>query len=159
MNESALITSWAEYAATAERLLHQARNTILILDRDLGSLHLDRPTQVACLSGFLRASPRAMLRIALHNSELLRHHHPRLMELLRTFAHNFQVQELPPHLANLSDAMLIVDDQSALIRFHQDHARSKELVSDAEACKPYRKRFDDIWAEGGTSVSATTIGL
>ncbi|MBK8523622.1 MAG: hypothetical protein IPL58_05555 [Betaproteobacteria bacterium] len=78
---------------------------------------------------------------------------------VRVFAHNFHVIETPPHLANLSDAILLVDDASALIRFHRDHARSKEIFADPEACKPYHRRFEDIWNEGGNAVSATTAGL
>ena len=55
--------------------------------------------------------------------------------------------------------MLLADDTSALIRFHQDHARSKKVIGDAEACKPYQRRFDELWSKAGTQVSATTVGL
>lgn len=156
---SPLITSWTDYAAAAERLLGVAQHTLVIFDRDLLSLHLERPVQIASLTRFLRTSPTSMLRIAVHRADPLRNQHPRLLDLLRNFAHKFHVQEIPPHLANLSDSMLIADGGSALICFHHDHARSKEIVADTEACKPYVKRFEDIWNEGGTPISVTVAGL
>jgi hypothetical protein len=159
MSPSPLITSWTEYAAVAERLLGLAQRTLVIFDRNLLSLHLERPTQIASLTRFLRTSPMSELRIAVHSAEPLRNQHPRLLDLLRSYAHKFHVQEIPPHLSNLSDSMLIADGESALIRFHCDYARSKEIAADTEACKPYVKRFEDIWSEGGSPVSATVAGL
>lgn len=156
---SPLITNWTEYAAVTERVLGLAQRTLVIFDRDLLALHLERPAQIASLTRFLHASPMSQLRIAVHSAEPLRNQHPRLLDLLRNYAHKFQVREIPPHLSNLNDSMLIADGGSALIRFHYDHARSKEIVSDTELCKPYVKRFEDIWNEGGSPVSATVAGL
>ena len=101
----------------------------------------------------------AMLSFERMAASPLRDRHPRLMELLRVFAHKLHIVETPSHLANLSDSMLLVDDGSAVIRFHHDHARSKEILLDPEACKPYCRRFEDIWTEGGTPISATVAGL
>jgi hypothetical protein len=159
MNDAPLLTSWSEYSAAVERQLGNARRSIVIFDRDLASLQLERPGTIASLTRLLHSSPAATLRIALQTAGLLQARQPRLLELLRTFAHNFHVVETPPHLANLSDSMLIVDNSSALIRFHNDHARSKEIIGDPEACKPYCRRFDEIWDEGGTPISATVAGL
>lgn len=154
-----LLTSWAEYSTAADELLPLARHSIAIFDHDLSSLRLETPGHHATLLHFLRSTPGAILRIAVQNVDPTRRNSPRLMELLRLFAHSFQLVETPPHLANLADSLLLIDDDKALIRFHRDHARSKNILGDAEACQPYRKRFEDIWNEGGTPVSATTIGL
>lgn len=154
-----LITSWTDYAAAVARVLACAGHSLVVFDRDLMTLHLDHPAQIASLTGFLRRSPSTTLRIALQQPEALRNHHPRLLELLRTYAHKFHVQETPRHLASLSDSLLIADGESAVIRFHHDHARSKEIVADAEACKSYVRRFENIWNEGGTPLSASVTGL
>lgn len=159
MSNTPLLTTWSEYSAAVERLLAHASRSVAIFDHDLSSLRLEHPATIASLARLLRASPASSLRIAVQTAGPLRTHHPRLMELLRVFAHNFHVIETPPHLANLSDAILLVDDASALIRFHRDHARSKEIFADPEACKPYHRRFEDIWSEGGSAISATTAGL
>jgi hypothetical protein len=159
MSDTPLLTSWTDYSAAVERLLAHASRSVAIFDHDLSSLRLEHPATIAALTRLLRSSPAASLRIAVQAASPLRTHHPRLMDLLRLFAHNFHVVETPPHLANLADSMLLVDDVSAVIRFHRDHARSKEIIADPEACKPYYRRFDDIWNEGGTPVSAMTAGL
>ena len=159
MAEAPLITSWTEYAAAGHQLIARATRSLLIFDRDLQSLRLEAPDQIAGLTRFLRASPTSVLRIALHTAEPLREKHPRLLELLRLFAHKLHVVEIPVHLANLQDSIVVADESSALIRFHHDHARSKLIEDDPEAVRPYAKRFEEIWAEGGTPVSATTIGL
>lgn len=159
MSDRPLLTSWSEYSTAVERLLAQAEHSVAIFDRDLSSLQLERPTVIASLTRLLQSSPSASLRIAIQAPAALRTRHPRLMELLRTFAHKLQIVEMPEHLAHLSDSMLLVDGTSALIRFHRDHARSKELIKDPEACKPYFRRFEDIWMEGGSPISASTAGL
>jgi hypothetical protein len=159
MSDTHLLTSWSEYSTAVERMLGNVRHSVVIFDRDLSSLQLERAGTIASLTRLLRSSPSAALRISVQTAGLLRTRQPRLLELLRTFAHNFHAVETPPHLAHLSDAMLIVDSTSALIRFHNDHARSKEIINDPEACKPYCRRFDEIWNEGGATISATTAGL
>ena len=55
--------------------------------------------------------------------------------------------------------MILVDDVHALIRFDRDQPRCKLLVDESDEIMPYRRRFDEIWAEGGIPVSATTLGL
>lgn len=154
-----LITSWTDYAAAAHRMLGRATRTIAIFDHDLSALRLENPAVIASLTGFLRTSPLTSLRIAVQDSRPLLTAHPRLLSLLDTFAHKLHVVETPAHLAALADSLLIVDGDSALVRFHRDHARSKEIVADTVACEPYRRRFDDIWAETGTPVSARSTGL
>ena len=64
-----------------------------------------------------------------------------------------------PSVAPLKDSLLIADARHALVRFHEDHARCKLLVDAAPDCAPYVRRFDEIVAEGGDEVGATTLGL
>ncbi len=158
MSQERLMTSWSEYDSAIAELLPVARHSIVIFDRDLAALKLELPARHDVLASFLR-QPGATLRVAVQSAQPVQQHCPRLIALLRLFAHSFHLVEVPPHLAHLGDAMFIVDGTSAVVRFHGDHARSKQIQDDAEACKPYCKRFDEIWAEGGTPISATTLGL
>ena len=66
---------------------------------------------------------------------------------------------MPDHLAQLRDAMIIVDDTHALVRFDRDQPRGKLLIDEPDEVAPYRRRFDEIWSEGGHPVSLTTLGL
>jgi len=153
-----LLTSWGEYDAAIGRVLPMVRRSLLIFDRDLQALALEQTTRHEMLTRFLQ-QPDSELRIVVLSAQPVLSRGARLLGLLRTFAHHFQLVEAPPHLGNLNDSMLIADGENAVIHFHRDHPRSKEIIADAEACKPYVKRFDEIWAEGGTPISATTLGL
>lgn len=152
------MTSWGEYDAAIDEALADARLAIDIFDLDLVALKLETPGRHEALAAFLRR-PDACLRIAVQSSRPVLDRCPRLLTLLRLHAHHFRLQETPPHLASLADSLLLVDGVGGVVRFHHDHARSKSIADDAEACKSYCKRFEEIWNEGGTPLSATTLGL
>jgi len=158
MSSERLMTSWGEYDAAIGRQLSAARHTILIFDRDLQTLNVERPARAEVLAAFL-SQPDSRLCIVVQSVQLIRQHGARLLSLLRLHAHHFELVEAPPQLASLNDSMLLVDGESAVIRFHRDQPRSKEIVADPEACSPYLKRYEDIRAEGGTPIGATTLGL
>jgi hypothetical protein len=69
------------------------------------------------------------------------------------------MQQTADQLAHLRDSMILVDDAHAVIRFDRDQPRGKLLVDESDEVMPYRRRFEEIWAEGGTPVAATTLGL
>lgn len=158
MGDERLLTSWGEYESAVAQALSDARRTVRIFDRDLTAFKFETPDRQERLAAFLR-QPGACLRIAAQCPRPALDRSPRLMALLRLHAHNFQLLETAPHLALLSDSLLLIDDATAVVRFHRDHARSKLIVGDVAACQPYGKRFEEIWAEGGTPLSATSLGL
>jgi hypothetical protein len=141
------------------KILILATRGIRIFDPDLARLGLENQENALLLRRFLTAAPNNTLRIVLRNAEPFRRNSPRLFKLLTDFPHLMQVWECAPQLARLTDAMFLSDDCHALVRIHQDHARSRVIVDNAEACRPYLTRFDEILEEGGTPVSATTLGL
>jgi len=159
MDNAPLITSWADYSAAAARIIAGARHSLVIFDRDLCALRLEDPANIAALTSFLKQPAATSLHIVLRDGELLRSRQPRTLKLLTTFAHRMKIHEAPEHLQRLPDSLLIADARNGLIRFHEDHARSREIPDDAEACQPYCQRFDDIWTEGGNPLGATPVGL
>lgn len=155
-----LINSWGEYQLAIERLLALAGQKIAIYDEDLGQLNLDSTTRLPQVKRLLALgghSPR--LQIALRNTEPVIRKHPLLLNLLSNYGHVFAMQQTPPQLAHLRDAMLIVDDRHALIRFERDLPRSKLLIDENDELKPYRARFSEIWNEGGEALHANVLGL
>jgi len=58
-----------------------------------------------------------------------------------------------------SDALLIVDAQHALHRYHADQPRATLLTSMPQAVRPLVDRFEEIWATGEPAVGGTTLGL
>ena len=154
-----LITTWTDYDSAVQDVLALATHTLLIFDADLSTLKLERPERLALLRQFLSAAPGHTVQIALLDAEPLRRNCPRLMALLAAHAHNFTIIECPPHLATVSDSLIIADNRHGTVRFHKDHARAKIIINDVEACTPYKHRYDQILEEGGTPVTPTTLGL
>ena len=159
MMPTKLITTWNDYESAVGEMLKLATQTLRIFDQDLSSLKLERPEHIEVLRSLLNASPKNMLQIAVQDAEHLRLHSPRLMELLVTYSHKLQVIECPPHLAALSDSLILADDKHGLVRFHQTQARAKAILEDLEECAPYLHRYDQIIGEGGTPVTGRSLGL
>ena len=158
MNQE-LITHWSEYRDAARKILLAATRDIRIFDPDLVRLGLESRENALSLRGFLTAAPRNTLQIVLRNSGPFRNDSPRLFQLLADFPHAVSVRECAPQLLKLTDAIFLADDRHALVRIHEDHARSRLIIDDAQACRPYLLRFNEILEEGGTPISATMLGL
>ena len=155
-----LITSWNDYRAAVDRLLALAGEKIAVYDEDLANLRLGSRASLNQLQRLLTSDRGLALRIAVRNARpLQQQREPGLLKLLSMYSHRAAAQQTPEHLAHLRDNMLIVDDRHALIRFDREQARSKLLLDEADEVRAYGKRFEDIWAEGGETINATTLGL
>ena len=154
-----LFTSPGEYQVALDRLLALATKRIWIYDEDLTVLRLETPERIELLRAPLAARHPDGLRIAVRNLGPLQQRQPLLQNLLRAHTHNSAAQQTAEQLASLRDSMILVDDVHALIRFDRDQWRSKLLIDEPDEVAPYRRRFEDIWAEGGTPYGATTLGL
>ena len=154
-----LFTSSGEYQVALDRLLSLATRRIWVYDEDLAMLRLDTPARIDLLRAPLAAKHPDCLRIAVRNLGPLQQRQPLLQALLQTYGHNSAAQQTPEQLSGLRDSMIIVDDVHALIRFDRDQWRSKLLIDETDEVMPYRRRFEEIWSEGGTPYGATTIGL
>ena len=120
----------------------------------LGSREID-----AILRQLLSSKPNARLRIALHDTARATTTQPRLLQLLLRFGHAVTIRETPENLRQLADEMLIVDSRDAVIHFQFDQPRGKVIGDDPDEIQPYLRRFEEIWAECGPPISATSLGL
>ena len=154
-----LITSWAEHAGHVRKILLLARRSLRIFDEDLTCLGLEQAENAALLRRFLAADRSNRLQIILRDGEPFRRSSPRLFNLLGDYSSTMTVTEYQPTGSALNDSMLLADDCHALIRFHKDHVRSKAIIENPDECRGYLVRFQEIQNEGGTAISATTLGL
>ena len=154
-----LITSWNDYQSAIDRILALACKQVWIYDEDLGILHFETTERIEALKRPLVLLHPDCLRIALRNAASLHQRQPLMQRLLTTYSHNSAAQQTPEHLGHLRDSMILVDDAHALIRFDWEHPRSKLLIDEPGEVMPYRRRFAQIWAEGGIPASPTTLGL
>ncbi|MGE5387070.1 MAG: hypothetical protein ACM3SV_14405 [Betaproteobacteria bacterium] len=156
---SELLTSWGEYRAAVDRILALATDELCIFDPDLGELKLESGERLDELRRLLAAGKSGCLKIALRDATFFRTHCPRLNELLRIHSHLLLVSETPDSIAHLRDCMILADSRHGLIRFDQGQPRSKLVLDDPDGIAPYKRRFEEILLEGGTPISATTLGL
>lgn len=154
-----LFTCWTDYQAAVERLLAAATHRICLYDDDLAPLKLDSPARHTNLQRLLQGGRSNTVQIAVRNASTVRERHPMLLRLLEIWGHAMAIQESPAHLGDLRDSMILVDNRHALIRFERELPRSKLLLDDPDAVRPYSSRFDGIWAEGGEKIAASTLGL
>jgi len=154
-----LITSWSDYRAAADRLLALASEKIAVYDEDLVELRLESAAALEQLQRIVKGGQGVALRLAVRNAAPLAQRQPGLLKLLTVFGHRALAQQTPEQLAHLRDNLLIVDDRHALIRFDREQARGKLLIDEADEVRPYARRFEEIWAEGGERFTATTLGL
>lgn len=154
-----LTTNWSEHDTGLATILRSLSTSLTVFDEDLARLALERPESVEILRRCLVAGARHRIRIVVKNAAPLRNHSPRLFQLLATYPEQMTVIQCPQHLHSLNDALFIVNETHALIRFHKDNARSRIIIDDRDACAPYVQRFREIEREGGESISATTLGL
>jgi len=154
-----LFTAWGDYQTAIDRLLALASNELRIYDRNLTQLKLDNPARIEMLKRLLTNSREISLRIAVRDAKHIRDQSPRLLELLRNHSHRMAIIETPENLAHLRDGMILADNGNGLILFDQDQARSKLIIDDIGETSVYLRRFDEIWREGGQSVSASVAGL
>jgi hypothetical protein len=154
-----LISNWAEHDVALHRILPELSHSLRIFADDLTRLNLERPEIADSLRHFLAADAQSSLKIVLRNPESFLRNSPRLMNLLRSYPDRMTVIAAPDHLASLSDNIVLVDDRHALIRFHQDHVRSKLIIDSTAECLPYAQRFEAVIREGGEAISSAPLGL
>lgn len=154
-----LINTWGDYLAAADALLARCPRNILVFDGDLSALRWQTAERLDILGGLLAAHDDAPLRIVLRDPRHFLVDAPRLQQLLQTWSHRAQVRQTPRALAELRDAILIVDQQHALIRFEKDLPRSVLIEDNPSEVLPYRQRFEEIWQESAKNLLQSSLGL
>lgn len=154
-----LFESEADFQLAVDRLLEQPGRELRIFDPDLAALQLNEPARVARIERFLAASRARRLYIALHDSERLTRYCPRMMDLLRRFAHAIQVQQTHEEIAELRDAFLVLDTAHLVRRPEARFARGVLCLDDRAEAFAMRMRFQEIWAASFPAVPPTTLGL
>ncbi|MGB4468039.1 MAG: hypothetical protein WBH99_06330 [Azovibrio sp.] len=154
-----ILDNWGEFRNALERTLSLAEDGVCVFDADLAQLGFQQATCIEQLQRLLVGNPAASIRIALKRVDHLHRDHPRLIQLLTHHSHAVQVQQIHENLAHLRETIVISDARHAVIRFDQDSPRSKLILAAPLEVAPYRKRFEDIWREGGEAFSPTQLGL
>ena len=151
--------SEGDYQLALDRVLEQPGRELRIFDPDLKPLRLNSPARIAQLEQVLRASRTRKIHIAVHHTEHLTRHCPRMMELLTLFTHSIQINRTHEEIRNLQDAFLVLDAQHYVRRPVAEHFRGALGLNDETEAQSMRARFQEIWSASYPGVASTTIGL
>jgi hypothetical protein len=103
-------------------ILEKASSRIRIFDHALGSGY-NSLRRSDLLRRFLLASRRNSLQIVVHDTRTMDRNCPRILQLLRTYAHAISIHETHPAAKAVYDPFVIVDDRCFVHRFHFDEMR------------------------------------
>lgn len=149
----------AGWRAALADLILQSRDELLIFDADLAGLGLASRDGIARLEALLGTGGRPCLRIVVHEFTWIERDAPRLMALLRRYAHVAPVRRSPDSLRQLSEPFAVGDGAHLALRFHADHARGRFAYHQPDQAEPWRRRFEDLWQCCEESLPLTRLGL
>lgn len=149
----------AQFQQAVDRLLAQPGRELRIFDPDLAALRTNSPARVAQLEEFLRGSRTRRIQIAVHRTEHLTRHCPRMMGLLKLFNHAIQINQTHEEIRGLQDAFMVLDAAHYLRRPVAELLRGAIGLNDDTEALGMRSRFMEIWAASYPGVSSTTAGL
>ena len=148
-----------EFQQAVDRLLEQPGRELRIFDPDLVALRLNSPARIAQLDRFLRASRTRRIQIAVHRTDHVTRYCPRMMDLLKLFAHAIQINRTHEEISDLQDAFMVLDAQHYLRRPVATHLRGALGLDDENEALAMRTRFMEIWSASYPGVASTTVGL
>jgi hypothetical protein len=149
----------SDYQQAVDRLLEQPGRELRIFDPDLSSLRVNSPARIAQLEKFLRFSRTRRIYIVVHHTDALTRRSPRMMELLKLFAHAIQINRTHEEIRSLQDAFMVLDAQHYLRRPVADFFRGAIALNDDTEALAMRSRFQEIWSSSFPGASSATLGL
>jgi hypothetical protein len=147
------------FDAAIERLLQQPGRELRVFDPDGAALRLNDAPRIEALASFLLASRTRRLYLVVHETDHLTRQCPRLMTLLRRFAHAMQINRTHEEIREVQDAFLLLDSMHYVRRPVATLFRGAIGLGDENEGQAMRGRFGEIWSASYPAVSSTTVGL
>jgi hypothetical protein len=148
-----------EFQAAVDKLLVQQGRELRIFEPDGKALKLNSPERLALLEAFLRGSRTRRIQLAVHDTDHIVRHCPRMMNFLRLFTHVVQINRTHEEIHNLQDAFMVLDAQHYVRRPMAGRMRGAIGLQDENEAQAMRSRFLEIWTASYPGVSSTTAGL
>ena len=142
-----------------DRLMEQPGRELRVFDPDGAALRLNDPKRIERIDRFLLASRTRRLYLVVHNTDHLTRQCPRLLTLLRRFAHAMQINQTHEEIREVQDAFLLLDAMHYVRRPVAGLFRGAMGLGDENEGQALRGRFGEIWSASYPAVSSTTVGL
>jgi hypothetical protein len=149
----------ADYIAALDTLCGLAQRNLYIFEKDFDGIGFNSEARHETLRTFLLASPANRLHLLAHDTHYLVQRCPRMMMLLRQFAHNMYIYQTPQHLWHISEPFAVADELHFVRRFHFDDPRGILARDDPQGARTLHSRFTEMWLSSHPGASATTLGL
>lgn len=145
--------------AAFDTLLSTTRRTLRVYDHDLAVFDIDDATRIATLRAFCVAGGGRRIELVLDEVERLTVDHPRLMLLLRDFAHVIEIRHADPDAARPDRAFVLADAHGVLLRADKHSPHGVLRADDTARATELGQVFEALWQRAPRQVSATTLGL
>lgn len=157
--ERRLITGKREYVAAFDELVRGARQALQVFDPDGVQLGLNRAACAERLRTFLLAHRDNRLLIAVHSTDHLRKHCPRLMMLVSELSFAIAIHQTDGEATRAQDCFVLADAEHFVRRPVATAARGVYAIDAPHEAREIRGRFDEIWQSSFLAITATTLGL
>ena len=147
------------FQTAVDRLMEQPGRELRVFDPDGAALRLNDPQRIARIDRFLLASRTRRLYLVVHDTDHLTRQCPRLLTLLRRFAHAMQINRTHEEIREVQDAFLLLDGMHYVRRPVARLFRGAMGLGDENEGQALRGRFGEIWSSSYPAVSSTTVGL
>ena len=147
------------FQSAMDRLMEQPGRELRLFDPDGAALRLNDPQRIERLDRFLLASRTRRMYLVVHNTDHITRQCPRLLTLLRRFAHAMQINRTHEEIREVQDAFLLLDSMHYVRRPVASLFRGAMGLGDENEGQALRGRFGEIWSASYPAVSSTTVGL
>lgn len=154
-----LLEGTVAYAQAIDEVIGLAQRTLHVFDSDLAVGGFAGLARYLALRDFLQRDRGSRFVVVLHDVGYLTAHCPRLMQLLRVYAHAVSVFQTYEHARHASDALVIADGRHYVHRFHRDGRRFLLARHDPAGAGELEERFAQLQEASHPAAPATTLGL
>lgn len=149
----------AEFRAAFDALLAHAPRQLRLYDRDLSLLEIDHQPRHASLRALCVAGGGRRIELLLDEIHHVARDCPRLMQLLRDFAHVIEIRQADPDMPRPDQAFALADRHGVLVRADKAALRGTLRLDDAHTAVLLNQEFEGMWQRAQAGVTATTLGL
>lgn len=149
----------ADYVAALDELCGATRHELLVFEKNYENTGFNTEARYDTLRAFLLASPGNRLHLLAHDTSHLVRYCPRIMMLLRQFAHSMSIHQTAQHMRQVSEPFAVADQVHFVRRFHFDDPRGILARNDPQGARELHARFLEMWEASQPAASATTLGL
>ena len=154
-----ILNSTAEYVLALDALCGQAKQNLIIFEKDFTNIGFNSAARLEVLRNFLLANPNNRFHLLAHDARPMSQYCPRLMTLLNQFNHNMFIFQTPKILQRITEPFAVADESEYVRRYHFNDSRGILAHNDGSNARLLISRFMEMWGVSKPSVLTSTFKL